>query len=148
MKSENSIYVCTRYNTITSVHGIESLPTEAEKACSENRKEEKYLHGHTILSCFLSLNLCDNPTKTKSRLTRLKGLVQGTPVWPHSRSGALSTSLTSGNLEQNPPCNPADHRRGFPPGTSGYPEASRSSLTCPISPLLFANLEGEAKGDE
>lgn len=138
------MYTC--YNTITSVHGIESLPTEAEKGCSENRKNENYLHGHTILSCFLSLSSFVTTLRRRNQgLQRLTGLLKGTPVWPHSRSSALSTSVTSGNLEQNPPGNPPDHRRGFPPGTSGYPEASRSSLTCPISPLLFANLKGEAK---
>ena len=133
-------YTCmfTRWNTILSVHGLGSLPIEAEKGHSENRKDENYLHGHKVSSCFISLNLYDIDLWDWDQISRLQ-------IWC-SFHHHPPPPMSSGHWNKIHPAEPQS--------TGGASLLARwdilkhpgPALTRPISPLLLANLSGKEKG--
>lgn len=63
-------FVCTRVHTLKHSSWYRESTRRAEKGHSENKKDEKYLHGYKVLRCFISFNLCDSPTKNEIRASR------------------------------------------------------------------------------
>lgn len=115
------IYVYTHVEMQSHLFMVqEVLPVEAIKI----EKMKKYLHGHKVLHCFISLNICTYKEGNQGS-KRLKGWVKGTRGW-HATAGTEARcphhrSLPPGSwgLIQNPPGSSTDHRRWLPPGPLG-----------------------------